>query len=161
MTHTTGPRFRDAVIGDEDALTLLERTANLRALAHIFPPEKYPYPTDDVRERWRELLHDPSVRVGVSEDAAGLTSFVAFDADLLRHLAVRPDLWGAGVAKAAVDWALDRAPTQRLWCLEKNCRALGFYERLGWTRTGRRQHAEFPPYPAEIELALTRDQDSA
>ena len=95
MTHTTGPRFRDAVIGDEDALTLLERTANLRALAHIFPPEKYPYPMDDVPERWRELLHDPSVRVGVSEDAAGLTSFVAFDADLLRHLAVRPDLWGS------------------------------------------------------------------
>ena len=161
MVHTTGPRFRDAVIGDEDGLTLLERTANLRALAHIFPPEKYPFPTDDVRERWRTLLRDPSVRVGVSEDADGISSFVAFDPGQLRHLAVRPDLWGSGLAEAAVDWAVDRATTQRLWCLEKNSRALGFYERLGWTRTGRRQRAEYPPCPALIELTLAPGQQSA
>ena len=83
---------------------------------------------------WRpgELVGDPSLRVGVSEDADGLTTFVACDTDLLRHLAVRPDLWGAGLAKVSMDWALDRGPTQRLWCLETNSRTLGVFERHGW-----------------------------
>jgi GNAT superfamily N-acetyltransferase len=149
-------RFREATVGDEDALTLLEREANLRALAHIFPPEQYPFPTDDVRDRGHALVRDSSVRVGVSEDADGLTSFVAFDAELLRHLAVRPDLWGTGLASAATAWAMEKSALQRLWCLEANSRALGFYERLGWSRTGRRQQAEFPPYPIEIELVPSR-----
>lgn len=157
MEYTTRPRFRDAIVGEECGLTLLERSANLLALGHIFPPEEYPYPTDDVRERWQELVRDPSVRVGVSEDGAGLTSFAAFDASLVRHLAVRPDLWGTGLAKAAMTWAIGQTPVRRLWCLEKNSRALAFYEHLGWTRTGHRQRAEFPPYPEEIELVLTRE----
>lgn len=133
MKHSSVPRFRDATAGEEGRLALLERSANLRALAHIFPPVQYPYPTDDVRDRWRELLRDPSVRVGVADDADGLTAFVAFDAELLRHLAVRRDLWGAGKATAAMHWANDQAPIQRLWCLEQNSLALGFYEHLGWT----------------------------
>jgi GNAT superfamily N-acetyltransferase len=152
MNGTKRSPLRDATIRDADRLTRLERSANLEALAHIFPPKQFPYPTDNVRDRWLKLLTDPSVRVGVSEDANGLVSLVAFDSELLRHLAVRPDLWGAGLAKVAMGWAMDRGPIQKLWCLEKNSRALGFYEHVGWTRTGRRQDAEFPPYPVEIEL---------
>jgi putative acetyltransferase len=152
MDRIPARRFRDATAGEAGGLAALERSANLHALAHIFPPEHYPYPTADVRDRWRELLRDPSVRVGVAEDEGGLAAFVAFDDEVLRHLAVRPDLWGTGLARAALDWASDHAAIQRLWCLEQNSRALGFYEHLGWTATGRRQRAEFPPFPAEVEL---------
>ena len=60
---------------------------------------------DEVRERWQALLRDPMVCVGVSEDAAGLTSLVAFDDGVVRHLAVRPDRWGTGTARAAMEWA--------------------------------------------------------
>ena len=84
----------------------------------------------------------------------GLAAFVAFDDEVLRHLAVRPDLWGSGLAKAAMHWAIDHAAIQRLWCLSKNSRALGLYEHLGLTPTGRRQRAEFPPYPAELRLPV-------
>ena len=154
MDETPVPRFRDAAAGEDDGLAVLERSANLHALAHIFPPEQYPYPTADVRDRWRELLRDPSVRVGVAEDAGGLAAFVAFDDEVLRHLAMRPDLWGTGLAKAAMNWAIDHAAIHRLWCLEQNSLALGFYEHLGWTSTGRRQRAEVPPYPAEVELVV-------
>jgi RimJ/RimL family protein N-acetyltransferase len=156
MTDIATPRFREATDDEADGLALLERSANLQALAHIFPPEKYPYPTDDVRDRWREVLQNPSVHVGVAEDVTGLAAFVAFDDNLLRHLAVRPDLWGTGLAGSAVNWACGRATVHRLWCLEENTRARGFYGRLGWTPTGRRRRAEFPPYPAEVELASPR-----
>jgi hypothetical protein len=53
-----------------------------------------------------------------------------------------------------MEWAIEHAPIQRLWCLEQNSRALGFYKHLGWTPTGRRRRAEFSPYPAEIELVV-------
>jgi hypothetical protein len=84
MDHTTVPHFRNAAAGEDDGLAMLERSANLYSLAHIFPPEKYPYPAADVRDRWRELLRDPSVRVCVADDEDGLAAFVAFDDEVLR-----------------------------------------------------------------------------
>lgn len=146
--------FRSALAGDEDALTQLERAANLVALAHIFPPEQFGYPTDEVHDRWHRLVRDPAVQVAVVDGEDGLTALVAVDSDLLRHLAVRPDQWGRGLAGAALAWAVEHGPVRRLWCLEDNGRALGLYAHLGWSPTGRRQRAEFPPYPDEIELAL-------
>lgn len=150
MTSTPQPRFREATAGDADALTALGRAANQRSLAHIFPPERYPFPTQGVRAHWLDVLGDPAVRLGISEDADGLTSYVAFDDDL--HLAVRPDQWGKGLARNALEWALEQAPIRRLWCLEDNGRALTFYERVGWRRTGRQQPSEFPPFPVQLEL---------
>lgn len=156
MTETMPPRFREAAVGDADALTDLARVANQRALGHIFPPERYPFPTDVVRARWHDIVDDPSVWVYVSEDDDGLTPFVAFSGGLLRHLAVRPDVWGAGLATAAIDWARACEPIQRLWCLDENDRALRFYERYGWRRSGRQKRAEYPPHPGMMELVLEK-----
>jgi putative acetyltransferase len=160
MNDVPQSRLREATGVEADHLALLERSANLQALAHIFPPAQYPYPTDEVRDRWRQLLQDPSVHVGVAEDDSGLAAFVAFDDEVLRHLAVRPDLWGSGLARSAVNWARERVSLQRLWCLERNSRALGFYTRLGWTPTGRRRRAEFAPYPAEVELHFVSESST-
>ena len=66
----------------------------------------------------------------------------------MRHLGVRPDQWGRGLARAAVERA---AGVRRLWVLHDNARARGFYEHLGWTPTGREQQAEWPPHPVELE----------
>lgn len=54
------------------ALRDLEHATSLRALAHIFPPESHPYPSDSVLERWRTVLTDPDVVVTVVDDEAGL-----------------------------------------------------------------------------------------
>lgn len=147
-------RFRLATPADADALTELERAANLVALAHVFPPDEYPYPVDDVRARWQAVLAEPGVTVAVADDGGRLDAFVAFDRHVLRHLAVHPDRWGTGLARRAIDWATARMENPRLWCLADNTRALGLYEHLGWRPTGRTQHAEWPPYPTEVELAF-------
>lgn len=147
--------FRLATDADVDALVELERDANLVALAHVFPPDEYPYPIDEVRRRWVEVLTTPDVTVAVVDDESGrLDCLVAFDPTRLRHLAVHPDRWGRGLARRAVEYATERMDVPRLWCLVANHRALGLYEHLGWRPTGRAQRAEFPPYPEEIELAL-------
>lgn len=147
--------FRRATMADAVALRDLERAANLRALAHVFPD--HPFPDDEVLGRWRRTLAEPGVVVEVAEDAAGPTCLVAWDAAVLRHLAVRPDRWGSGLARRAVARAeVGIAGAPRLWCLRDNRRARGLYEHIGWQPTGREQKAEWPPYPIEVEYAHER-----
>jgi GNAT superfamily N-acetyltransferase len=140
--------FRAATPHDAVALTALERDANLVALAHVFPDT--PYPEDEVRTRWELSLLDPEVRVDVCGPPDRLDAYVCWDATTLRHLAVRPERWGSGLARRAIERA---AEASRLWCLVENHRARGLYEHLGWQRTGREQSAVWPPYPREMEYA--------
>jgi GNAT superfamily N-acetyltransferase len=151
--------FRPATPDDAVALTDLEQAANLTALGHVFPPERYPFPRGGVLDRWRAVLADPEVSVEVVDDAeGGLVCFLAYDATSLRHLAVHPDRWGAGWARRAVERAVasigGRGNRPRLWCLAENPRALGCYLHLGWTVSGPERRAEWPPYPVERELVL-------
>lgn len=150
------PVFRPATPSDVDALTELERAASLAALGHIFPPDAYPYPSEQVRARWVEVVEDPAVVVEVLEDElrpGRLVALVAFDADRVRHLAVSPRHWRQGHARRALAVATGRMAQPRLWVLARNHRARAVYEHLGWTPTGRTGRAEWPPHPEEIELA--------
>jgi GNAT superfamily N-acetyltransferase len=142
------PVFRPATPADAVALTELERDTNLVALAHVFPD--VPYPEDDVRERWERLLADPDVRVEVAGPPERLDVYLAWDDERLRHLGVRPEQWGRGLARQAVERAHG---VRRLWVLAANDRARRFYEHLGWSPTGREQEAEWPPHPTELEYA--------
>ncbi len=146
--------WRWATLGDAEELRDLEREANLVGLAHVFPAKEFPFPDEQVLARWRATLAEPGVTVLLTEGA-----FTAWDAaGRLRHLAVHPDRWGAGLARQCVERAVEairaagRTPT--LWVLVANHRARGLYEHLGWEPTGREQQAEWPPYPSELELRL-------
>lgn len=150
--------FRPAGPADAVALRDLEREANLVALAHIFPPEDHPFPDEEVLARWRRTLAEPGVVVEVVDGPGEgrLACFVAYDAGVLRHLAVSPARWGTGLARAAVARAEAAISTPRLWCLRDNGRARGLYAHLGWRATGRERAAEWPPYPIEVEYARER-----
>lgn len=156
------PRFRAATTGDAAALTVLERVANLAALGHVFDQQRYPFPTEALLERWEWLLIDPDVSVRVVGGRTGLECLVAYDAALLRQLAVRPERWGTGLGRAAVELAVEsiRAAggVPHLWCLRENHRARGMYEHLGWVPTGAERELAWPPHPVELEYVL---QDEA
>jgi RimJ/RimL family protein N-acetyltransferase len=149
--------FREADEHDLVALTDLERTANLAALGHVFPPDRYPFPDDDVLARWRLVLDDPSAVVLVIEEADSddLIAYAAYDDTTLRHLAVRPDHWGEGLATTAIETVLHAMDLRgstlaSLWCLRDNHRARKLYEYLGWTASGDEREAPWPPHPSEI-----------
>ena len=151
-------RFRLATSADAEALLDLERAANLASLGHVFPPERYPYPGAEVLARWRSTLAEPGVRVEVVGGAA-LRAVVAYDATTVRHLAVHPDDWGRGLARAAVGRAVagiaaTGAQQAVLWCLTANTRARGLYAHLGWRETGRTRAAQWPPHPEETEYRV-------
>ncbi len=154
--------WRLATPSDAGPLRDLERSANLAALSHVFPPERFPFPDDDVLARWALVLADREVTTEVVDidGEQGLIAFAAYDAWSLRHLAVHPDHWGHGLAKAGVERALSAikaggATEARLWCLEDNDRAQELYRRLGWGTTGTTRPAPWPPHPMECELAVS------
>jgi len=158
MTDTHGVRAAGPT--DATALTDLERSAYLVALRHVFDPAVHAYPDAAVLVRWRELLARPDVVTEVVEvrHGAGLAGLVSHDRTRVRHLAVRPDRWGAGLAGLLLDRAVARIRTggERpvLWVLADNHRARGLYAHRGWTATGRRRVGEFDPHPVEVQLAL-------
>ena len=145
-----GVEWRVATSADVVALRDLERTASRAGLAHVFG--ELPYPDDDVLARWVLLLDDPEVTVEVVEDEHGLVALVAHDGSTLRHLAVRPDHWGEGLAREAFARA-EAAGARRLWVLEANGRARRLYESLGWRPSGTTQECPWRPYPTEVEYA--------
>ena len=153
--------FRRATQDDLVALRDLEREANLAALGHVFPPDRFPFPDDDVLARWSIVLDDPDVHVLVApdEDHGGLAAYAAYDATTLRHLAVHPARWGNGLASRAIETALDAMDRRgstiaSLWCLEDNHRARRLYAYLGWRPEADRREAPWPPHP--VEMRYTR-----
>lgn len=152
--------WQRATESDAPALTELERVANLAALGHVFPPDRYPFPADDVLARWHLVLADPDAEAWLAVADGEPRAFVAYDSATLRHLGVHPEAWGRGLARAAVDLAIaaikDRgAEAAELWCLVDNTRARGLYEHLGWSATEDRQEAPWPPHPAEMRYRLS------
>lgn len=71
---------------------------------------------------------------------------------------VLPEHRGTGAAerlvRGAIAWSWANTPAKRvrLWVHEENSRALAFYLRLGFTRTG--ETMPFPPVPEETEHEL-------
>ena len=142
--------WRRATAADAVALRDLERIASQTGLAHVFGD--LPYPDDDVLARWALLLDDPTCVVEVVEDEQGLVALAAHDGTSLRHLAVRPDRWSAGLGREGFGRA-EAAGARQLWVLADNARARALYESLGWAPTGVSQECPWPPYPTELEYA--------
>src|SRR5204862_7512102 len=100
--------IRPAYPSEVEALAEIQRDACLAAFAHIFPPELYPFPMDDVRERWATALADPEAAVLVSEADGRPIGLAGYRAEWLDGLYVLPDHWARGLGLALHDRVLDR-----------------------------------------------------
>lgn len=133
----------------------IQRAACLPALAHIFPPELYPFPDDAVRERWREFTGTALVaeRDGLPVGLAGVSEC------WLSGFYVLPDWWGTGVAEELHDAALEamtECSEPKLWVLEENRRARRFYEKHGWRPNGETRVVPYPPSPLDVGYSYRR-----
>jgi GNAT superfamily N-acetyltransferase len=151
--------IREARADEAEALAEIQRDACLAAFTHIFPPERYPFPMDDVRDRWRTALADPEVSVFVAEVGSRPVGFAGYRADWLDGLYVEPDHWARGLGLALHDAALERLRERgssrcHLWVLADNERARRFYERHGWRENGRTRVVPFPPNPLDVGYTI-------
>ena len=146
--------IRPARPADAETIFRIKRAASLAAFAHVFPPDEYPYPDEDVRAGIEEWLRDPHVHVALADGG-----YVTWSRETLHSLFVVPEKWGSGLGAALHDHAVaslrELATVARLWTLDPNPRAQRFYERRGWRRDGRTRTAPFPPYPNEVGYSLT------
>jgi tRNA dimethylallyltransferase len=155
LVRLEGPVLRRAGPADAEGAFQVQRAASLAALAHIYPPDRYPFPDDAVRARWCEALADESAYVVVAERGSNVIGVAAAEDGWLHGLYVAPDDWGTGVADRLHDDALRAlaqagASSARLWVLEDNTRARRFYERRGWRRDGSERVVPFPPHPLDV-----------
>ena len=140
--------------GEADVLFERYRETALVAFAHVFPPERYPFPHEAVRDHWRQVAADPLRDVTVAEVEGDVVGAVVAAGERLENLFVVPSRWGSGVADALHDAAV-AAGTRQLDVMEENARARRFYERHGWRLDGRREHSEYPPFPALLGYELS------
>lgn len=152
--------IRRAGLDDLERLVAVQRVAEVAGLGHVFPPDRYPFPVDEVRDRWRSWLAAGEARILLAEQGARAVGTVCASPGWLQGFFVVPDAWGSGLADRLHDQAIAtlRAaadPPCRLWVLEANGRARRFYERHGWRRDERRRPVAFPPYPVEVGYTLT------
>jgi len=89
------------------------------------------------RERWRKELV-PKAEIVVAEQEGTLVGFVTIDPNgYLDQLVVAPDHWGSELATRLVDEAKRLSPDGiTLLVNTDNSRAIRFYERNGFLRTG-------------------------
>ena len=143
---------RDSEPHEAETAFEIQKAASLAALAHVFPPDVYPYPDDAIEERWRRF---PG-RVFLAERDGRAVGVAAVEGEWLHGLYVVPDEWGTGVAGQlhahaveAIAAAHDRA---KLWCLESNHRARRFYEKHAWRENGDTRRRRVPTAPARRRL---------
>jgi GNAT superfamily N-acetyltransferase len=151
--------IREARPDEAEALAAIQRDASLAALVHVFPPERYPFPIDAVRERWRDALADPAVTVFIAERDSRPVGVAACRPEWLDGLYVVRAGWGEGVGRRLHDEALARlrevgSARCHLWVLEHNERARRFYERLGWRENGETRMVPFPPNPIDVGYTI-------
>jgi ribosomal protein S18 acetylase RimI-like enzyme len=156
------PYLRPARASDLETLLAIQREAAVDAFAHIYPPDRYPFPDDAIREVWAEALSDPEVEVYVAEVDGAAAGAVSVGSGYLATLYVLPAYQGHGVGSALHDLALERLRVQgareaRLWTLRENDSGRRFYERRGWTLTSETRVVPYPPNPIDVQYAKPLD----
>lgn len=147
---------RRAGLADLDQLFAIQKESALAGYTNVFPPGRYPYPDDEVRESLQRLIEDPATIAPLDEDGRG---FALVGEGRLHRLYVRPSAWGGGVGLALHDEALAalrdaRSEVASLWVLADNLRARAFYERRGWRLNGGARVVRSPPFPLEVGYSI-------
>ncbi|GAB1847209.1 acetyltransferase [Achromobacter xylosoxidans] len=90
----------------------------------------------DIEAEVVAFLPATTLDLAVDADDRAL-AFMLLDGSHMEALFVDPDARGTGVGRALVEDALRRHPGLSTDVNEQNAQAIGFYERLGFERTGR------------------------
>jgi GNAT superfamily N-acetyltransferase len=147
-----------ATVEDGELCFQIARAAAIAGFEHVFPPGLYEFPDEAIRADWLSALSDPDgeTYIALEDDAA--VGVVSVGHGILQTLYVMPEFWSRGIGSTLHDHALDRlretsVEEARLWTLTENHRARAFYEKRGWSLTGRTRVNRFPPRPIDVEYA--------
>lgn len=75
-------------------------------------------------------------------DDGAVKGFIRLEKDEIKKLFVEPVLQGQSIGASLLEYAVQNKGAAFLWALEKNTRALKFYEDHGFRKTGERKPEE-------------------
>ena len=152
-------RLRPMQADDVAAVVALQEPGAVRGLADVFAQDSYPFPAQEIADRWLAEIDDAELTCLVVLEDDRLVGFTGLrgDSEVL-HFGVAVERWGSGVAQQAHDQTLDLlreggCERARLWVFDGNRRGRRFYERLGWVATGAERRSDHAPYPVLLEYA--------
>lgn len=136
----------------------IARAAAVAGFQHVLPTDLYEFPADAIRADWISALTDPEGETYIAFEDDEAVGVVSVSDGVLQTLYVMPESWNRGIGSALHDLALDRLRRRnvdeaRLWTLTENHRARAFYEKRGWSLTGRTRVVPHPPHPIDVEYA--------
>lgn len=134
--------IRRAGIADIEAVARLHRQVRRASLP--FLPDLH---TPDEDLQFFRAVVFAQCEVWVAE-AGAIDGFIAFRADWIDHLYVRPHCQRTGVGTALLAQAMQTYPLLRLWTFQRNESAIRFYRARGFheiERTGGARNEEREP----------------
>ena len=151
--------IRTATPDEAEVLLEIQKASAVAGFGHVFPPDKYPFPSDAVLGRWQTALDDPAEVVVLAELDGPAVGLAAMRAEWLDALYVVPSSWGTGVGPRlhdhALTWMRDfGCKRSHLWVLDQNMRARRFYEKRGWRLNGATRIVPFPPHPTDVGYSI-------
>ena len=154
------PVLRVMEQADVGLVVELQEPASVRALAAVFPQDRYPFPREEVTARWHLEVADPLVDCFTVLHDGEVAGFVATRHDELLHFGVAIEHWGSGLAARAHEAVLEHLRAQghaHTWLrvFTANGRARRFYEKHNWEPTGHRSLSTFAPHPELVRYQRT------
>jgi hypothetical protein len=68
-------RIRTATRGEAELLLEIQKASSVAGFGHVFPPDKYPFPSEAVLDRWHKAIDDPAEVVVLAELATAAVGF--------------------------------------------------------------------------------------
>jgi len=169
MTETTGLTIRDFSDGDVTEIATIFALGCAWGYREFFPPEFLAnYTPQRQAKRWRDHLSSLAAhhRVLVATENGVVIGFIEFGpmesapekVGEVHYLFVHPSRMGQGIGQRLMrvgEAGLAQLGylTAVLWVFHDNAHARAFYERMGWTATGRLE-----PEPTLAQRGFTIDE---
>ncbi len=135
--------IRKAAVGDVSRIAEIFVFNNRVNFFPIFKDENFSFGDLQVISLADEYLKKEEIlyHIYVFDDGL-IRGFVQMEQREICKLYVDPFFQGAGIGKALIEYAVKELHGEYLWALEKNTRAVSFYQRQGFRLTGERKFEE-------------------
>jgi hypothetical protein len=94
--------IRTATPDEAGVLLEIQKASAVAGFGRVFPPDKYPFPSDAVLSRWQTALDDPAEVVVLAELDGPAVGLAAMRAEWLDALYVVPSCWVQASARGSM-----------------------------------------------------------
>lgn len=132
--------IRPAVAGDASRIAEILVFAKRTHYREIFHDDEFSFNVLQVAPLAREYAENPAALDGIFVYDDGIVrGMVHISGNEVRELYVDTFFQKMGVGRALLTFAVENFGADNLWVLEKNARAIGFYEKMGFCLTDERK----------------------